>query len=46
MMLIRFFISSMQREFTSERAALRDHLRGDALMRRFFEVFLFEDAAT
>ncbi len=40
---IRIFISSVQKEFTEERAALRDYLRGDALMRRFFEVFLFED---
>lgn len=40
---IRLFISSVQKEFSSERAALRDYLRGDALMRRFFEVFLFED---
>lgn len=40
---IRIFISSVQKEFVEERAALRDYLRGDALMRRFFEVFLFED---
>jgi len=40
---IRVFISSVQKEFAEERAALRDYLRGDPLMRRFFEVFLFED---
>jgi len=40
---IRIFISSVQKEFTKERKALRDYLRGDELMRRFFEVFLFED---
>ena len=40
---IRIFISSVQREFTHERNALRDYLRGDPLMRRFFDVFLFED---
>ena len=40
---IRIFISSVQREFTQEREALRDYLRGDPLMRRFFDVFLFED---
>jgi len=40
---IRIFISSVQREFARERAQLRDYLRGDPLMRRFFEVFLFED---
>ena len=43
MNLIRIFISSVQREFAQERAALRDYLRGDPLMRRFFNVFLFED---
>ena len=40
---IRIFISSVQREFAREREHLRDYLRGDPLMRRFFEVFLFED---
>ena len=43
MNLIRIFISSVQREFAHEREALRDYLRGDPLMRRFFDVFLFED---
>ena len=41
--MLRIFISSVQKEFAQERAALRDYLRGDALMRRFFEPFLFED---
>ena len=40
---IRIFISSVQREFAQERAVLRDYLRGDPLMRRFFDAFLFED---
>lgn len=40
---LRIFLSSVQKEFAAERAALRDYLRGDALMRRFFEAFLFED---
>ncbi len=39
----RIFISSVQKEFAAERAVLRDWLRGDALIRRFFEPFLFED---
>ena len=39
---IRIFISSVQREFAQEREVLRDYLRGDPLMRRFFDVFLFE----
>lgn len=33
----------MQKEFAEERKALRDYLRGDALLRRFFEPFLFEE---
>lgn len=40
---IRIFISSVQTEFAQEREALSDYLRGDPLMRRFFDVFLFED---
>ena len=40
---LRIFVSSVQREFAEERAALRDYLRGDPLTRRFFEAFLFED---
>ena len=40
---LRLFVSSVQREFAAERAALRDYLRGDPLMRRYFEAFLFED---
>ena len=43
MSTIRIFISSVQKEFAEERAALRDYLRGDPLMRRFFETFLFEE---
>ena len=43
MNFIRIFISSVQREFTQERAALRDYLRSDPLMRKFFDFFLFED---
>ncbi len=43
MSTIRIFISSVQKEFAAERKALRDFLRGDPLLRRFCEVFLFED---
>jgi predicted HTH transcriptional regulator len=43
MIPIRVFISSVQKEFAEERAALRDYLRNDPLLRRFFEPFLFED---
>lgn len=37
------FISSVQKELAAERLAVRDFVRGDPLLRRFFEVFLFED---
>ena len=40
---IRIFISSVQGEFAEERAVLRDYIRNDALIRRFFDAFLFED---
>ena len=43
MKAIRIFISSGQQEFAIERELLRDYVRGDPLMRRFFEVFLFEE---
>ncbi len=39
----RIFISSVQKEFVAERRALKDYIQGDPLLRRFFEVFLFED---
>ncbi len=40
---IRVFISSVQSEFMHERRLLRNYLHGDTLLRKFFEVFLFED---
>jgi hypothetical protein len=43
MTALRLFLSSVQKEFAEERAAVRDYFRGDALMRRFFEPFLFEE---
>ncbi|MCK4303663.1 MAG: DUF4062 domain-containing protein [Candidatus Eisenbacteria sp.] len=39
----RIFISSVQKELQDERRTVRDFVRGDALLRRFFNVFLFED---
>ena len=39
----KIFISSVQKEFKDERRALRDYINGDPLLRRFFEVFIFED---
>ena len=35
-MILKIFFSSVQKEFAEERAALRDFLRGGALLRRFF----------
>lgn len=37
------FLGSVQKEFATERRALRDFLQGDPLLRRFFEPVLFED---
>ena len=37
------FISSAQKELRAERRAIKDYVHGDPLLRRFFEVFLFED---
>ena len=42
-MPLRVFINNVQKEFAAERSARRDYLRGDPLMRRCFDVFLFED---
>ena len=39
----RIFISSVQKELEPERRAVKDFVHNDALLRRFFEVFLFED---
>ena len=41
---IRIFIGGAQPEFAREREHLRDYLRGDPVMLRFFEIFPFEDA--
>ena len=42
-MKFKIFISSVQKEFKEERKALGAYLRGDALLSRFFEPFLFEE---
>ncbi len=39
----RIFISSVQKELATERQALKSFILGDALLSRFFDVFLFED---
>jgi ATP-dependent DNA helicase RecG len=38
----RIFISSVQKELAEERQALKNYIEGDALLSRFFDVFLFE----
>lgn len=43
-MKTKIFISSVQKEFSAERKALKEYIQGDALLSRFFEVFLFEDS--
>ena len=43
MRTLRLFMSSVQKEFATERAALAAYLRGDPLLRRFFEPFVFEE---
>jgi len=42
-MTTTIFISSVQKELAAERRALKDYIEGDPLLRRFFDVFLFED---
>jgi hypothetical protein len=37
------FVSSVQKELADERRALKNYIEGDSLLRRFFDVFLFED---
>lgn len=37
------FLSSVQKELTDERRAVKAFVEGDPLLRRFFTVFLFED---
>ncbi len=39
----QIFVSSVQKELAEERQTIRDFVRNDPLLRRFFTVFLFED---
>lgn len=43
MVRLKVFVSSVQKELAAERRAVRDFVEGDVLLRRFFDVFLFED---
>lgn len=45
MKLFRIFVSSVQSEFAAERRRLAEYIRTDALLGRFFDVFLFEQTA-
>lgn len=40
---IKIFISSVQKEFSSERKMLYEYISTDALLGRFFDVFIFEN---
>jgi ATP-dependent DNA helicase RecG len=40
------FISSAQKELAEERRAVKAFVEGDALLRRYFTAFLFEDLPT
>lgn len=42
-MQFKIFISSVKREFAEERKLLAEYIRKDAILGRFFEVFLFEE---
>lgn len=39
----QLFISSVQKELADDRRGLKEYVHGDPMLRRFFEVFLFED---
>ena len=43
MIRLKVFVSSVQKEMEIERQALKTYLKSDALLCRFFDVFLFED---
>lgn len=43
MALVSLFVSSVQKELAEERRAIRDFVRGDAMLSQLFRVFLFED---
>ena len=42
-MKFRIFVSSVQSEFARERKDLASYIRNDAILGKFFEVFLFEE---
>ncbi len=42
-MKYKVFVSGVQKELKEERRAVKDYVQRDALLRRYFDVFLFED---
>ena len=42
-MKYKIFVSSVQKEFASERKFIKDEIRNDFMLNKFFDVFLFED---
>ncbi len=40
---MQLFISSVQKELQQERRAVKKFVQGDVLLKRFFDIFLFED---
>ncbi|MCK4355540.1 DUF4062 domain-containing protein [Candidatus Bipolaricaulota bacterium] len=42
-MMYSVFVSSVQKEFEDERRAIANYIRGDALFRNHFKIFLFEE---
>ena len=44
MIPIKIFISSVQKEFSQERSILSNYIRTDALLGKFFNVFIFEES--
>ncbi len=40
----KIFVSGVQEELGSERRAVKDFIKSDALLSEYFNVFLFEDA--
>ena len=39
----RIFISGVQKELRQERQAVKDFISSDALLRKYFDTFLFEE---
>lgn len=40
---LRIFVNSVQKELASERVSLHNYIRTDRVLKRFFDLFLFEE---